>query len=142
MTERTASAAWEGSVKDGHGTISLGSGLFEAPYSFGSRFGAQAGTNPEELVGAAAAGCFTMALSLALSELGAAPSRIDTTAQVTIDETADGFKITSIELRCEATVPGVDQETFGREAERAKSNCPVSQALSGPDIRLEARLKA
>ena len=83
-----------------------------------------------------------MALSLALSELGAAPSRIDTTAQVTIDKTADGFKITSIELRCEATVPGVDQETFGREAERAKSNCPVSQALGGTDIRLEARLKA
>jgi len=142
MTERTASVVWEGSVKEGHGTISLGSGLFEGPYSFGSRFGAQTGTNPEELIGAAAAGCFSMALSLALSDLGLAPARIDTTPQVTIEMTDDGFRITSVGLRCEATVPGVDQETFAREAERAKSNCPVSQALAGTDIRLEARLKS
>jgi len=83
-----------------------------------------------------------MALSLALSDLGLAPARIDTTAQVTIEMTDDGFRVTSVGLRCEATVPGVDQETFAREAERAKSNCPVSQALAGTDIRLEARLKS
>ncbi|MGH9092058.1 MAG: OsmC family peroxiredoxin [Acidimicrobiales bacterium] len=140
MAVRTAAAAWEGSVKEGHGTIYLGSGLFEAPYSFGSRFETGAGTNPEELVGAAAAGCFTMALSLTLSELGHAPTRIDTTARVSIAKTADGFRIPYVELRTDADVPGIDAETFAREAEQAKTDCPVSRALAGTEIRLEAHL--
>ncbi|MGH9918445.1 MAG: OsmC family protein [Nitrososphaerales archaeon] len=140
MPERTAAAAWEGSVKEGHGTISLGSGLLEAPYSFGSRFETEAGTNPEELVGAAAAGCFTMALSLALSELGHPPTRINTTARVSVAKTADGFRIPYVEMRTDAKVPGVDAEVFARETEQAKVNCPVSRALAGTEIRLEARL--
>ena len=140
MPERTATAAWEGSVKEGHGTITLGSGLFEAPYSFGSRFEAEVGTNPEELVGAAAAGCFTMALSLALSDLGHPPARIDTTANVSVTKTADGFRIAYVHLRTAASVPGIDADAFAREAEHAKANCPVSRALAGTEIRLEAHL--
>jgi osmotically inducible protein OsmC len=140
MPERTASSAWEGSVKDGHGTICLGSGLLEAPYSFGSRFETETGTNPEELIGAAAAGCFTMALSLALSELGRAPTRIDTTARVAVTKTAEGFRIPYVQLTVGAEVPGIDSETFAREAEQAKANCPVSLALAGTEILLEAHL--
>ncbi|MGH9047847.1 MAG: OsmC family protein [Acidimicrobiales bacterium] len=140
MPLRTAKAAWEGSLQNGDGTISVESGRLDAPYSFGSRFEAAAGTNPEELLGAAAAGCFTMALALALSELGHPPTRIDTTARVGIEKTADGFSIGAIELQTEAAVPGIDDDTFLVEAERAKAGCPVSKALAATEIHLEARL--
>ncbi|MGH9169533.1 MAG: OsmC family protein [Acidimicrobiales bacterium] len=140
MPSRTAKALWEGSVKTGHGTISVESGRLDAPYSFGSRFEADPGTNPEELLGAASAGCFSMALSLALSELGHPPTRIETTAHVTIDKTADGFAITFIELRTEAAVPGLDEQAFLGVAEKAKAGCPVSKALAATEIRLQARL--
>ena len=141
MAERTAKAAWEGPVPAGHGTISLGSGLLEAAYSFGSRFETATGTNPEELLGAAAAGCFTMALSLALTELGYPPSRIDTTARVAIEKAPEGFRIPSVELHTDAVVPGIDAETFLGEAGKAKAGCPVSKALGGTEIRMKAHLK-
>lgn len=140
MPTRTATARWEGATRSGRGTVSIESGRLESPYSFGSRFEDEAGTNPEELLGAAAAGCFTMALSLALTNLGHPPERIDTTASVAIEKSGDGFHIPRIHLRTEATVPGVDVETFEREAQAAKSGCPVSKALAATEITLEARL--
>lgn len=126
MPTRTAQAAWEGDIRSGQGTISVQSGRLESPYSFGSRFQDGPGTNPEELLGAAAAGCFTMALALALTELGHPPTRIDTTASVGIEKAGDGFRIPRIDLRAEAAVPGIDAETFLQQAEAAKADCPVS----------------
>ena len=140
MPERTAQAHWEGAIKAGHGSIRAGSGAFEAAYSFGSRFEDRQGTNPEELLGAAHAGCFTMALTLGLSEADHPPTRIDTTARVSIEKEPDGFRITHIVLRTEAEVPGIAAEEFQRHAEAAKANCPVSRALTGTEIELEAAL--
>jgi osmotically inducible protein OsmC len=142
MPVRRAEAVWEGTLKDGHGKIRLGSGAFEGTYSFGTRFESAPGTNPEELIGAAHAGCFSMALSAALSRNGFAPRRIATTADVALDQVGDGFKITSILLKTSAEVPGIDETKFREFAEGAKKGCPVSQALAGTDIRLEAALKA
>jgi osmotically inducible protein OsmC len=142
MPVRRAEAVWEGTLKDGHGKIRLGSGAFEGTYSFGTRFESAPGTNPEELIGAAHAGCFSMALSAALSRNGFAPRRIATTADVALDKVGDGFKITSILLKTSAEVPGIDETKFREFAEGAKKGCPVSQALAGTDIRLEAALKA
>jgi osmotically inducible protein OsmC len=141
MPERTATAAWEGSVPEGKGEVSLGSGLFRAEYSFGSRFESGAGTNPEELLGAAHAGCFTMALALGLSEAGHPPARVDTEARVAITKVPDGFRISYVELRTRARVPGITREAFRHEAERAKVGCPVSLALAGTEIRLSADLE-
>lgn len=141
MPVRTARASWDGSLARGHGTLAVESGRLDAPYSFGSRFESEEGTNPEELLGAASAGCFTMALSLALSEMGHPPTRIDTSARVAIEKTDDGFRIPRIDLDTEATVPGIDAETFRREAEKAKAGCPISKALAATEIHLEARLK-
>jgi osmotically inducible protein OsmC len=142
MPVRRAEAVWEGTLKDGHGKIRLGSGAFGGTYSFGTRFESAPGTNPEELIGAAHAGCFSMALSAALSRNGFAPRRIATTADVALDKVGDGFKITSILLKTSAEVPGIDETKFREFAEGAKKGCPVSQALAGTDIRLEAALKA
>ena len=142
MPVRRAEAVWEGTLKDGHGKIRLGSGALEGTYSFGTRFESAPGTNPEELIGAAHAGCFSMALSAALSRDGFAPRRIATTADVALDKVGDGFKITSILLKTSAEVPGIDETKFREFAEGAKKGCPVSQALAGTDIRLEAALKA
>jgi osmotically inducible protein OsmC len=142
MPVRRAEAVWEGTLKDGNGKIRLGSGAFEGTYSFGTRFESAPGTNPEELIGAAHAGCFSMALSAALSRNGFAPRRIATTADVALDKVGDGFKITSILLKTSAEVPGIDETKFREFAEGAKKGCPVSQALAGTDIRLEAALKA
>ena len=142
MPVRRAEAVWEGTLKDGHGKIRLGSGAFEGTYSFGTRFESAPGTNPEELIGAAHAGCFSMALSAALSRNGFAPRRIATTADVALDKVGDGFKITSILLKTSAEVPGIDETKFREFAEGAKKGCPVSQALAGTDIRLEAALKS
>ena len=142
MTTRQAHARWEGDLKGGQGKVDFGRGLFSAPYSFTSRFDSAAGTNPEELLGAAHASCFAMALSLVLSEAGFKPDYIDATASVTIRPHGGGFKITRSHLVCEAEVANIDDATFAKHAEGAKTNCPVSQALAGTEITLEATLRA
>jgi osmotically inducible protein OsmC len=140
MPVRTAEARWEGNLKKGKGTVKLGSGAFEGSYSFGSRFEKAPGTNPEELIGAAHAGCFSMAFSMILELAGFTADSIHTTARVTIDKAGDGFKITTIELETECKVPGIDEKTFKEKADAAKKGCPVSMALTGVDITLKARL--
>lgn len=139
---RNASAVWTGGVQDGRGAISTQSGaLKDQAYGFGSRFEDKAGTNPEELLGAAHAGCFTMALALMLTESGHPPTRLETTAQVDLEKTDQGYSIPSVRLVLEATVPGVDNDAFQAIAAKAKANCPVSRVLKA-DITLDARLKA
>jgi osmotically inducible protein OsmC len=140
MPVRNAEAVWEGSLREGKGTMQLGSGAFEGKYSFQSRFEEGPGTNPEELIGAAHAGCFSMALSGNLGRAGYTPERVHTTAQVHVDRVEGGFKITLVHLNTEAKVPGIDRKTFLEQAESAKKTCPVSQALTGVEITLEARL--
>jgi osmotically inducible protein OsmC len=140
MPVRQGEAVWQGTLKDGKGTVRLGSGVFEGPYSFASRFEEGSGTNPEELIGAAHAGCFSQALSLALTEAGYPPEQIHTTANVQLKKVGDGFKITNIELDTEAKVPGVDADTFNEKAQGAKAGCPVSQALAGVEITLKSKL--
>jgi lipoyl-dependent peroxiredoxin len=142
MPVRNARAVWEGSLKGGQGTVSLGSGAFEGRYSFGSRFEEAGGTNPEELLGAAHAGCFSMALSAGLGRAGFEPTRVATGAKVHLEKVGEGFKITRIELACEAEVPGIDDAAFQEAARKAKEGCPVSQALAGVDISLDAHLKS
>ena len=140
MPIRSASAVWNGNLKEGKGTIKLGSGAYEGAYSFLSRFESGAGTNPEELIAAAHAGCFSMALSHGLAQAGHTPRRVSTTAKVTLEKGETGFKITAIDLSTEADVPGIDQGKFLEQAEKAKTGCPVSQALAATPIRLQARL--
>jgi lipoyl-dependent peroxiredoxin len=140
MAIRTAEARWEGNLKKGKGTVKLGSGAFVGNYSFGSRFEKAPGTNPEELIGAAHAGCFSMALSMILELAGFTADSIQTTARVSIDKVGDGFKITTIELETEGRVPGIDEKTFSEKAEAAKKGCPVSMALAGVEITLKSRL--
>jgi osmotically inducible protein OsmC len=140
MPVRNAEAVWEGTLKKGRGSMKFGSGAFEGTYSFASRFEDGKGTNPEELIGAAHAGCFSMAFSLFLEQAGFEARRIATTAKVHIEKVGEGFKITHIDLKTEATVQGVDEEKFRELAEAAKNECPVSRALSGTTISLEARL--
>jgi osmotically inducible protein OsmC len=142
MATRKAHARWQGSLKEGNGEVDFGNGLFKAAYSFSSRFEAGVGTNPEELLGAAHASCFAMALSLILGQAGFTPDYVDVTAHVTISPQGGGFKITKSHLVCEVKVPGIDQATFARHAQAAKAGCPVSQALAGTEITLEARLAA
>ncbi|MEW6117476.1 MAG: OsmC family protein [Nitrospirota bacterium] len=142
MPVRKAEAVWSGTLKNGKGTVKLGSGAFEGAYSFASRFEEGTGTNPEELIGAAHAGCFSMALSLLLEQAGYKPERIHTTARVRIEKSGEGFNITSSELETEAEVPGIDEKKFMEQAEAAKKGCPVSQALAGTEITLKARLLA
>jgi len=141
MPVRTAQARWEGKLREGKGKMKFGSGAFEGSYSFGSRFEEAPGTNPEELIGAAHAGCFSMAFSLFLENAGYASRSIDTSAKVHIDKVGEGFKITHIELETEADVPDIDEDTFQEQAKQAKEKCPVSQALTGTEITLKARLK-
>jgi osmotically inducible protein OsmC len=120
--------------------MKLGSGAFQGPYTFVSRFESGKGTNPEELIAAAHAGCFSMALSAGLSAAGFTPTRVHTTARVHLEPVGQGFGITKIELQTEAEIPGIDEPTFQKEAESAKKNCPVSKALAGPQITLAATL--
>jgi osmotically inducible protein OsmC len=141
MAVRSAQAAWQGDLKGGKGTMKLGSGAWEGAYDFGSRFEAAAGTNPEELIGAALAGCFSMALAGGLGRAGHTPKRVETRAKVHIEKVETGFAITRIELDCEAEVPGIDDAAFQEAAATTKSTCPVSRALT-PEITLQARLKA
>lgn len=142
MPTRKAHARWEGTLKEGKGKIDFGNGAFKGAYSFASRFEERSGTNPEELLGAAHAGCFAMALSLVLGQAGFKPEYVDATAHVTVTPRDGGFKITKSHLVCEAKVPGIDEVTFVQHAQAAKANCPVSQALAGTEITLEAKLAA
>jgi osmotically inducible protein OsmC len=140
MATRKAHARWEGSLKDGKGQVDFGNGLFKGAYSFASRFEDGQGTNPEELLGAAHASCFAMALSLMLGKAGFEPAYVDATAQVTVSPHEGGFRITRSHLACAARVPGIDDATFQRHAAAAKAGCPVSQALAGTELTLEAKL--
>ena len=137
MAKRTASAVWEGTLREGKGTVKLGSGAFEGQYSFASRFEEGKGTNPEELIGAAHAGCFSMALAAGLTKAGHNPTRISTNAQVSLEKVGEGFKITKIVLKTEGQVPGIDEKTFRTAAEQTKTGCPVSGALSAVPIELQ-----
>lgn len=140
MAIRTAKAQWDGNLQQGRGTMSLGSGAWSGAYSFQSRFEEGAGTNPEELIGAALAGCFSMALAGALGRGGHSPERVATKAKVHIEKVGEGFAITRIDLDTEARVPGIDEAAFRETAAGAKKNCPVSKALGGVEITLDARL--
>jgi osmotically inducible protein OsmC len=140
MPARTATARWEGGLQTGQGQVRLGSGAFEGPYSFQSRFEDGAGTNPEELIGAAHAGCFSMALTVGLERAGYSPTSVETSARVHLERGDDGFSIPRIDLETTATVPGIDDATFQEHAEQAKAGCPVSKALAAVDIRLDAKL--
>lgn len=138
--KKTASAVWQGGLKDGKGQISTESGaLKQAPYGFNTRFEGTPGTNPEELIGAAHAGCFSMALSMMLGEAGFTPERIDTHAEVSLDKQADGFAITAVHLTLKATVPGASEAQFQEIANKAKAGCPVSKVLDAT-ISLDATL--
>jgi len=141
MPVRKAEAEWQGALQDGEGTMRLGGGAFEGPYSWRSRFQDAPGTNPEELIGAAHAGCFSMALSGVLGEAGHTPERISTSARVHLDKANGGFAIDKIELATRGQVKGISDEDFARFAEEAKANCPVSQALAGVEITVEAELE-
>ena len=140
MPARSSHARWEGDLRGGKGTMSLASGAFEGQYSFSSRFEEGTGTNPEELIAAAHAGCFSMALASGLERAGYPPTSVDTTARVHFERVEGGFRIARIELDCTAEVPGIDEATFAEQAETAKANCPVSQALAAVDIELTAQL--
>ena len=141
MAKRKANAEWKGTLPDGKGTLELGSGAFKGSYSFQSRFEDGSGTNPEELIAAAHAGCFYMALSGALGKNGYKPESVKTEATVSLVKDDQGFKISKIDLVCDAHVPGIDEEAFAGFAEGAKKNCPVSKVLSGAVINLTAHLK-
>ena len=141
MPKRTAEARWDGSLQEGNGTMRMASGAYEGPYSFQSRFEEGDGTNPEELIAAAHAGCFSMALSGELGRTGHSAESVETTATVHVDKVEQGFAITRIELETRARVPGVSEDEFQQAAEGAKKGCPVSQALAAvPSIELRASL--
>jgi lipoyl-dependent peroxiredoxin len=136
MAVRKAEAVWTGTFKEGQGTMKLGSGAYEGAYTYASRFEEGKGSNPEELIGAALAGCFSMFLAAQLTKAGYAPTRIVTTANVHLGDGA----IHTVELNTEAEVPGVSEEEFKQHAQNSKANCPVSKALAGPEIKMEAKL--
>ena len=141
MPKRKAEARWDGSLQDGNGTMRMASGAYEGPYSFESRFEEGEGTNPEELIAAAHAGCFSMALSGELGRAGYDAESVETTATVHIEPVGDGFGITRIELQTRARVPGIEDQEFQRIAAAAKAGCPVSQALAAVEtIELDAEL--
>jgi lipoyl-dependent peroxiredoxin len=141
MPERTADARWDGSLQEGNGTMHMASGAYEGPYSFQSRFQEGDGTNPEELIAAAHAGCFSMALSAELGRAGHSAETVETKATVHLDKVEEGFAIKRIELETQARVPGIEDSEFQQIAEGAKKGCPVSQALAAVDsIELRASL--
>jgi osmotically inducible protein OsmC len=140
MTIRKAQATWSGSLREGAGEVALESGAFRGPYTFKARFEQGAETNPEELLGAAHAGCFTMALTALLARERLAPERIHTTASVHLEQGGGGFVIPRIELTTRASIPGITPERFAAIAADAKTNCPVSKALAGAEIVLDAAL--
>ena len=141
MPIRTASARWEGNLTEGSGTVKTGKGGYQGNYSFKSRFEEGEGTNPEELIGAAHAGCFSMKFSGDLASAGFTPNSVQTTARVHLDKTDGGFGVTRIELDTVGDVPGIDPDTFQKIAEGAKETCPISRLLSpGAEITLQAVL--
>ncbi len=141
MPTHKAEAEWKGNLAHGSGRLKVGSGAFDGPYSFKSRFEeGQSATNPEELIGAAHAGCFTMALTAQLSRAGMTETRIHTVARVKLEKIGDAFSITGIELDTEADIPGIDDAGFQKHALDAKQSCPVSKALAGTAIHLNAKL--
>lgn len=142
MPARKADAQWEGSLQDGKGTMRFGSGAFEGAYSFSSRFEEGTGTNPEELLAAAHAGCFSMAFANALSKAGHVPDSVQTAATVHLEKGDAGFSITSIDLVSNVTVSGIDEAEFQQLAAETKVGCPVSKALAATEINLQANLKS
>src|SRR5688500_13004569 len=142
MPVRSADARWEGPLQSGKGTMRLAGGAYEGPYSFSSRFEEGTGTNPEELIAAAHAGCFSMAFAGGLGRAGHEPVSVQTTAKVQLDKREEGWRVTRIDLVTEAEVPGLDDATFQELAEAAKKGCPISVLLSSVDIGLEAKLIA
>jgi osmotically inducible protein OsmC len=140
MPVRSADAEWQGTLQEGSGHMRFGSGAYDGAYSFASRFQDGTGTNPEELIGAAHAGCFSMAFAGALGRSGFTPTRVATTAEITLEKVGEAFRITKSLLRMEAEVPDIDEAKFKEIAEGAKANCPVSQALAGVEISLDAKL--
>jgi osmotically inducible protein OsmC len=141
MPTRSSEATWNGDLPSGHGTMALGSGAFEGSFSFQTRFEDEPGTNPEELIAAAHAGCFSMALSNLLAEAGHTPESVQTSADVRLEMVDGDPTITKITLNTEASVPGLDDDTFQKHAAAAKAGCPVSKVLSGADITLNATLQ-
>jgi len=140
MPVRKAEAQWNGTLLEGNGRMKMATGAYDGPFSFKSRMENGEGTNPEELIAAAHAGCFSMAFSAGLGKAGFTPKRIHTTASVHFDKVDGGFAITGIDLDTEAEVPGIDEAEFQELAEAAKQGCPVSKALAGTTINLKARL--
>ena len=140
MSVSKASARWEGSLKDGKGSMKPAHGS-ELPFSLGTRFQGEKGSNPEEVIGAALAGCFSMALAASLGKAGLTPRTVSTSADVSLDKDGEGFKISSIQLTTTASVPGVEDAQFQSIAEETKKGCPVSKALAGTTISLKATLE-
>jgi osmotically inducible protein OsmC len=140
MPVRSAEAEWKGALQEGSGRMEFGGGAFEGQYSYGSRFEEGEGTNPEELIAAAHAGCFSMQLAGVLGKAGHEPDSVRTTARVSLDKDSDGFSITRSDLSAEVSVSGVEEDEFQKHADEAKRICPVSRALGAIEIGLEARL--
>ncbi len=140
MAVRTSTAVWNGTLKEGTGNMTVGSGAYNGPFSFASRFESAAGTNPEELIAAASAGCFSMALSAGLGGAGFTATKVSTTAKAYLEKVEGGFAITKIELTNESVVPGIDPAKFAEIAEGTRKGCPVSKALAGVEIVLTAKL--
>lgn len=140
MPIRTGEAVWKGTLARGTGEMKTGTGAVKAAYSFSSRFETGRGSNPEEFLGAAHAGCFSMAFAMILEQAGFVPAVIKTVARVAIEKDGAGFSITSIELATEAAVPRIDEEMFRKKAEEAKAGCPVSKALAGTKLSVRATL--
>ena len=140
MATRSSEAVWHGNLSDGNGTMTIGHGAWEGPYSFKSRFEDGDGTNPEELLAAAHAGCFSMAVSHGLAQAGHPPTRAHTTANVHLQKVEGGFEIPKIDLVLEAEVPGISEEKFQEVANDAKENCPLSKVLRAAEITLDAKL--
>lgn len=141
MPIRTANAVWEGDLRGGRGRMKFGGGAFEGQYSFSSRFEEGQGTNPEELIAAAHAGCFSMAFSSDLAKAGFPPTKVETTAKVHLEKVGNGFSITRINLDTVGQVPGISEGQFMEIAEAAKKGCPVSRLLTGAEITVNARLE-
>ena len=142
MAVRKAEAKWEGTLKEGNGNVKLGSGAYEGQYNFSSRFEEGTGTNPEELLGAAHAGCYSMALNVGLERAGFTPTYVDTTAKVHVGKIDDQLTITKIELFTEAVVPGLDDAKFQEMATDTRDNCIISRAINVPEMTVEATLKS
>jgi lipoyl-dependent peroxiredoxin len=141
MPVRNANAVWEGDLRGGRGRMKFGGGAWEGQYSFSSRFEEGPGTNPEELIAAAHAGCFSMAFSNGLAQAGFTPTRVETTARVYLEKVGNGYKITRINLDTVGQVPGISEQQFMEIADAAKKGCPVSQLVTGAEVTLNARLE-